>query len=181
MDLSKGGTGVSRIRILPTITAFILTFAVLFGGLQLYRTYALIRPLELSLRQVPYVQSIAVSTLGTSPQVNVTLGEVRDLQTTYDEIQSRITGMLGGPATIFLTDRRTPQLNSLYENLSPIIYQGMAHGDYQTMIASFTKAARQHGATARVTMNVNDVFVQLEKGSAYLYDVISIKAVGVSG
>ena len=176
-----GGLTLSRIRILPTITALILTFAFLFGGFQFYRTYALIRPLELSLQQVPYVQSATISTSGTSPRVDVSLGRVRDLQTTYDQIERRMTTVLGAPATVALTDQRTPQLTSVYESLAPILYQGMAHGDYQTMIADFTKAARIHGVTARVTMNVSDVFVQLETAGGYLYDVISTKAVGVSG
>ncbi len=176
-----GGLVLSRIRILPTVTALILTFAVLFGGFQFYRTYALIRPLELSLQQVPFVQSATVVTSGASPQVDVSLGRVKDLQTTYDQIERRMTAVLGGPATVALTDRRTPQLTSVYESLAPILYQGMAHGDYETMIANFTKAARARGVAARVTMNVNDVFVQLETSAGYLYDVISTKAVGVSG
>ena len=174
---------MSRIRILPTISALILTLAVLFGGFQVYQTYAVVRPLEVQLARIAHVQSAVVTMQGTVPEIVVTLGPTKDLQTTYSQMESQIANAFGSSVTIYLKDRRTPFLRQAYESLEPILFQGASHGDYMGMIASFDKAAAALGARARVTMNAQDIFVQLDRGSAYLYDIVPYanKALEVSG
>lgn len=174
---------VSRIRILPTISALILTFAVLFGGFQVYKNYELVRPLVTELRHIPAVESVQVQTTGQSPAVYLKLGPVPDLQTSYATISSDVTTTLGTPVAIYLQDKSTPFLRNLYEGMQPTLREDIAKSDYTQMIASMQGMATRAGVSCRITMNAQDIFVQLTKGDAYLYDIVpyATKSAGVSG
>lgn len=171
---------MSRIRIVPALSALILTFAVLFGGLQVYRTYGVVNPLVVHLTKISAVQDASISMTGTTPTVTIALGPVADLQTTYMEIQNQIQSTLGQPVTVTLKDRRTQALRTLYESLQPILRQGIAHGTYVAMVSQLQKAAAAKGVKAVVTMNLQDIFVQLQTKTGYLYDIIQfpVKAIG---
>lgn len=163
---------MSRIRVVPTISALILTFAVLFGGYQVYKNYELVKPLESQLLAIHAVQSAHVLTTGQNPEVVVKLGKVSDLQATYRSIYADVTATLGTPVGIELQDHRTPALSQLYETMGQILYQGIARGDYMTMTESMQSFAAKAHVTCRITMNGQDIFVQLSKGNAYLYDIV---------
>lgn len=173
---------MSRIRILPTVSALILTFAVLFGGYQVYKNYELIKPLQQQLSAIHQVLSARIVAGADVPTVLIQLGPVPDLQTTYGAIEGDVTNALGSPVAIVLKDRRTPQLASLFESMSLTLYQGIAQGNYLGMSRQMTALARKAGASCRVTMNGQDIFVTLTKGPAYLYDIVPYagKSVGVT-
>ena len=174
---------LSRIRILPTVTALILTFAVLFGGLQIYRTYEIVQPLESQLAKIPAVQSVQVAAGAQSPTVTIALAKVPDLQTTYTQIESEVANSLGGSMNIVLKDHRTPALATAYEAMQPILREGMAHGDYVAMVSQLERAATKKHMICLVTMNSQDIFIQLSQKSNYLYRIVpyTIKASGVNG
>jgi hypothetical protein len=167
----KGGGTVSRIRIFPAVSALILTFAILFGGFEVYRSYAVAQPLQTQLLRIPHVLSASVS-MENSSAVTVSLGPVPDLQTTYKAIERTIVATTGGGLPIILKDHQTAQLDTAWEALNPIIYQGEADGRFTAMISGFERAAKARGLTARVTMDANDIFVQLARGDAYIYKIL---------
>lgn len=174
---------MSKIRIIPTIFALILTLAVLFGGLQIYRNYALIRPLEWQLRHIPSVESAQIQTTSSGPVALVQLGRVTDLQTAYKQIANDVYNTFGSPIGIVLKDRRSPALVAADEELGPILLQGLTQGAYVPMIQQFDRAAAKRHIVARVTMDARNVFVQMSQGSHYLYDILPYSggALGVNG
>ncbi|KUO96834.1 hypothetical protein [Ferroacidibacillus organovorans] len=174
---------MSRIRIVPTVSALILTFALLFGGFQIYRTYDLVQPLKSQLTHIASVQSASIDLTGSAPVIVIKLGLVSDLQTTYDQLQSIVSSSIGTPYQIVLKDHRTATLYRDYETLQPILYQGLAHGMYTTMIANLQASAAKLHVQARITMNASDVFLQFQQGSSYLYAIVpySTKFSGASG
>jgi len=173
---------MSRIRILPTVSALILTFAVLFGGYQVYKNYELIKPLQEQLSGIHQVLSARIVAGADVPTVVIQLGPVADLQQTYGAIENDVTNALGSPVAIVLKDRRTPKLAGLFEGMGLTGYQGIAQGDYLGMSRQMTALAHKAGASSRVTMNGQDIFVTLTQGSAYLYAIVPYagKSVGVT-
>lgn len=174
---------MSKIRIIPTITALILTLAVLFGGLQIYRNYVLIRPLEGQLAQIPAVESAQIQSTSGGPEAVVQLRAVPDLQTAYRQISADIFAAFGGPVNIILRDNRSPSLVNAEEQLEPILLQGLAHGNYVSMIRQFRLEAAKLHIAARITMDTSHVFVQLSQGAHYLYDILTYagNSAGVNG
>ena len=163
---------MSRIRILPTLSALILTFAILFGGYQVYRNYDVVQPLEKQLLHIHAVEAAHIIMTGQTPTVYIRLGYVPDLQTTYLNIQNDVSANIDGPVNIELKDRRNALLLSVYQTVQPILSQGIALGYYLNMISQIQAACAKQHIESKVTMNTQDIFIQLRAGSAYLYDIV---------
>lgn len=173
-----------RIRVVPAMIALILTFAVLFGGLQVYRHYELTQPLQQQLRTIPSVMSVSVDLSTATPIVSVRLGQNADLENTFTRIESIVSNALGTQVTISLNDHRSTILRNDYGTIfRPIIFTGLAQGNFVSMFTAFKEAIIAHKLHGDITMNSRDLFIQLKQGRSYLYDVVpfSIRAAGVTG
>ncbi len=172
---------MSRIRLLPAISGLILTFLLLFGGYQVYRNLEIVQPLQAQLMRIQSVNNAKIQSVAQNPTVVVSLNKVGDLQSTYTKIQAVILNNLGNAVPITITDTRNAALSNAYESMKPILYQGIAHGNYVNMIGSFKKACRANGISCKISMNGQYIFVQLMQHNAYLYDIVpySSKSSGV--
>ncbi|MCI0184263.1 hypothetical protein MM817_02558 [Acidibacillus sp. S0AB] len=168
---------------LPALAALLLTLIVLFGGLQVYRTYDVIQPLEDHLSHIPEVHDVQVNETSQTPSVTVSLGPVQDLQTTYMQIQSDVASSLGGPINIILKDHPSKVLTNVFENIQPILNQGIAQGMYVSMIKELDASAKEQHVQCTVTMNSQDIFIQLTQNKNYLYSIVPYtnKALGGDG
>ncbi|QSO53485.1 hypothetical protein JZ785_06425 [Alicyclobacillus curvatus] len=161
---------MSRIRLVPMLLILIVSLAVFFAGWQVYKRYNLVDPLKTDLQTVSGVQNVDVI-VGNPTVIRVKLGAVEDLQTTYDSIAEAVTGSVNAGSSIVILDNKDKALQQTYENLNPVILEGVHKGNYQEMITSFEKAAAAQGIKAKITMDAHNIYVQLQQGSHYLYDV----------
>jgi hypothetical protein len=166
----KGGVPLSRLRLVPILIVLVISLAVLFGGWQAYRHYNVVGPLQMNLEKIQGVQTVNIDG-GTKNTIVVRLSKVADLQTTYDSISSAISDAAGTTVNIRIEDNRTSTLISDYEQLQPILFQGLAQGNYTTMIHNVEAAGNNAGVQTRVTMDDKHVFIQLAKDGHYLYKV----------
>jgi hypothetical protein len=163
-----------RIRLVPVIVITLVSLVVLFGGWWAYRQYNVVNPLKASLEKVSGVQSVQVQT-GNPGVVEVTMGPVADLQSTYLNITRTVRGIVGDPSavTIRIQDKRNQELTDAYEEtLEPIILEGVRKGNYAHMIEEAKRMASELGIRAKITMDVHNVYVQLMKDNGYFYDVM---------
>jgi hypothetical protein len=158
----------------------LVSLVVLFGGWQAYQRLNLVNPLKTKLQTIQGVQSVQVVN-GNPNVITVQLGKVKDLQTTYHSLTQTITETLGSNQPITILDHRNSILTQDDESLQPIILEGLAKGNYVEMILQVKQAAVKLGINVRVTMDSQNVFVQLEQGSYYLYDVQSYHLPGTGG
>jgi hypothetical protein len=165
---------LTRIRLVPVILIALISFAVLSGGWWAYRQYNVVNPLKDSLGQISGVQNVQVET-GNPAVITIKLGRVSDLQSTYLTISKAVRSILGDPQSVTVTieDNRTQDLNSAYEALVPILQEGVAHGSFTEMITKAEQMAQQLHMDARITMDEHNIYIQLEQGSHYLYQVMS--------
>jgi hypothetical protein len=166
---------LTRIRLVPIIFIVVVTLAALIGGWQAYQHFDLLNPLQSRLAQIQGVQSAHVDT--GSNQVTVQLGPVSqlqngDLQTTYNKIATVTEDTLGSGASIMLLDNRNWTLTSAYESYTPSLVDGISKGNYTEMVSNIEHRASADHISARVTMNLHDIFIQFTKGKNYLYVVI---------
>lgn len=164
---------MSKIRLLPAISALVITFALLFGGYQFYRNMEVFQPLQDHLSKVQYVLQAKVENANQSPSVAIKLGKVKDLQSTYEAIQNTITSTIGYALPVTIVDTRNLALENFYEDMQPILFQGIAQGDYVNMISLLEAQSRKQHINSKITMNSQDIFIQLSKQNAYLYDIVS--------
>jgi len=163
-----------------------MTLSVLFGAFVAYRHFKLVGPLQSELQSIPGVQMAQIET-GNPSQVKIKLGPVdklanQDLQSTYVKIVGMISGVFSGTNNLDIVDNQNQELTSAYEiNLRPILLEGIAKGNFVEMIASVEQKAGQEGIQARVTVDVHNIYVQLSKGSNYLYDVFQYTTIRQGG
>jgi hypothetical protein len=164
---------LSRIRIVPTLVITFTALIVLFGGWIMYRNYGLVRPLERELSSMAPVQHVNVVVNNQTKEIQVTLKKVPDLMTAYQSVKERVTSTLGNNVKIVIRDHRSKELIDLYQNYQPLIFEGIAKGNYTSMIDTLKRRAANDGITnARITMDKNNIYIQLEKGSDYLYEIV---------
>jgi hypothetical protein len=163
---------MSRIRFVPVLLIFGVALTVLFGGWIVYRDYGLVRPLTQELTDFKQVETVAVKFTGSNKQVEVTLKQVPDLQTAFREIQSKVQEGMHTDFPIRIHDRRTLELERLFQSLQPIIYSGIDRANYTEMIDAIEKRAAKDGVHALITMDRDYLYVQLETDPHYLYEVI---------
>ncbi|MCF8563797.1 hypothetical protein LLE49_03465 [Alicyclobacillus tolerans] len=166
---------MSRVRLVPLIFVMLLTLSVLFGGWQAYYHFKLVGPLQTQLDSIQGVTTVDV-VAGNPGRIKVHLGPVKtlvnqDLQSTYLKIMSTVSGSFSGSDSVTLLDNRNQELQSAYENLFPIVAEGVSKGNYTEMISQVENQAAKQGITARITMDEHNIYIQFSKGSHYLYDV----------
>ncbi len=167
---------MSRIRIVPILVIMSIALSVLFGGWELYRQFGLVAPLEQQLADNKAVSGVESVVKGQEREIQITLNKVDDLQDTYVGIEQTVQESLGKQAAIKLVDKRQEELKDTYQSIQPILYAGMAKGDFPKMINDVNKQATKAGLTAKVSMNDQFIFVQLEKAAdQYLYEVLPYK------
>lgn len=166
---------MSRIRLVPVIFIALISLAILFGGWWAYRQFNIVTPLKTSLESVSGVKNVELDG-GSSGVIRVTLGPVSDFQETYSSITQTVHEVLGssGSVTVKIEDKRNQDLTNAYENLQPIIADGIAQGDYTKMFSRVVDKAKEMNVNAKITMNVEDhnLYIQLMKGNNYAYYVI---------
>lgn len=167
---------MSRVRLVPIFLVAIVVLCVLFGGWQAYQHFNLLNPLKKNLQQVSGVQTVAILT-GSPDVVQVHLGpfsklENGDLQQTYQDIASQIETRLGSGVSVQLTDHHDALLTDTFESFQPYLRQGLAKQNYLQMISQLSQMAQRKHVNARITMDGQNVYIQLAKGSHYLYQVI---------
>ncbi|GEO27101.1 hypothetical protein AAC03nite_28860 [Alicyclobacillus acidoterrestris] len=168
---------MSRVRLVPIVLIAIVALAVLFGGWQAYQHFNLLGPLKKNLQQVKGVQTVDILT-GSPDVVQIQLGPFSklkngDLQQTYDDITNQVSSRLGSGVKLRLSDDRNGTLSQALESYTPVLLEGIQKGNYREMIAQVTQMAKQQHIQCRITMDAQlNTYIQLEKGSHYLYTVM---------
>lgn len=169
---------MSRVRLVPIIFVVICSLAILYGGFLAYRQYNLVGPVEAKVQSIAGVKSAQVVS-GTPSQVTVQLGNVADLQSTYDEIVSTVNNSLGTGVSLKLKDKPSPALLMALEDIYPSIIDNRAKSNYSVMGSTAQAIAARDGVHARVTMDSNSIYIQLWQGkgssSYYMYRVIPLQ------
>ncbi|WP_245630047.1 hypothetical protein [Alicyclobacillus acidiphilus] len=164
-------------RLVPIFVVAIFVLSILFGGWQAYQHFNLLNPLKRNLQQVAGVQTVNIST-GSPDLVQIQLGPFDklkngDLQQTYHAISTQIENRLGTNVSLQISDNHEGPLTQVFES-SFVFYiqEGIAKQNYTQMVSQVAELAKKDGIDARLTMDSQDIYIQLAKGNSYLYRVI---------
>ncbi len=156
------------------VAALAVTVAVLVAGQLLWQKYAVARPLDTGLRDIPGVTAASwEENKNGDLTINVALGSVDNLAKTYGQIGATAKNILGRtPARISLTDSRTPELEALYYGIHLYIQEAIFTGNFSAMAERIDARASAAGADDRVYVDAANVYVQLTRQGAALYAVV---------
>lgn len=169
---------MSRVRLIPIVLIVLITLGILVAGYQTYRHLNFINPLQSRLQQNPAVTTVQV--VGGNPAViriglkSVSKLDNQDLQTTYHRLMTLVGSTTNTPVQLEFTDQRNKTLSSDYEHMQPILYQGLRKGNYTEMISQIKQQAAKDGIQSSITMDQQNVYVELwDSSNHYLYDVVT--------
>ncbi|MBP2653067.1 MAG: hypothetical protein H6Q73_636 [Firmicutes bacterium] len=153
-----------------------ITIAVLVAGQLVWNNYGIAKPLNKSMQDIPGVEGATWNEAGKNSDgitITVTLGQVADLQKTYNQIMSTSKKILGRRSfSVILDDHRTPELESLYYDIHYYVQEAITTGNFAAMADSIKAHARTAQVEARVYVDAKYVYVELTKGQTALYSVI---------
>ena len=150
----------------------VATVAALGLGQLLYHFQTVDRPLKAFLAGNPEVKSFNVQNGVDGTVIEVKLGPVSDLRSTYTELEKGLEKVSKAPAKIVVTDDRDALLEQAYYKMHFAIQESLQRG---TFTAAEDAVAREAAAaqlkTARLYVDSDRVYLQLADGDHYLYEV----------
>jgi hypothetical protein len=153
-----------------------LTVGVLICGQLFWHKYAVTGPLDKELLQIKGVESAQWqdSNKGDDDlKLNVALGPVVNLQQTYGEINAAVKRKIGQRAVLIsLRDHRGPELEDLYYQINFNIQEAISTGRFVAMADTIRDRAKADRVSAKVYVDAKNVYIQLAKGTDYLYTVV---------
>lgn len=161
-----------------SLLAAAVTVAILVGGYQVYGRYFVERPLERTLSAMPGVRNVSVSFVRGHLYVSVEAARLADLSLFYSNLEKAVSGYSGpGLYTVEIRDTRDEYLKKALTSVNHYLLEASIRGNFGSMLDLSREALSRQGLErAEITANEDHVFVTLEKGQAYLYEVIPVYA-----
>ncbi|QIA27006.1 hypothetical protein DYI95_005265 [Thermaerobacter sp. PB12/4term] len=160
------------VALTAAITLGVLLLASLF-----YQEQAKAAPLERDLAGVPGVAAVTVERDAGRWHVRVQLGSVDLFPATYRELRERADRRLGpGQYDLELADRRTPELEQAFYEVSYYVEEGRSRGDYAEAARQVEAAGRRLGLDrARLYVDAEFLYLELARGEGVLYSVMPLR------
>ncbi len=152
------------------VLAFLVTIGMLFGGQALTAKLKVENPLEKDLRQQKAIRDYKIKEEKDGLAVTVKLQKVDDLQKVLDYVKQKVASYYNQPIKSFkIIDRRNQELESLRYQLSFYLEEAIVSGHYIQLKTALESCP---GVKAKAYFSQNSMYLQLEKGRNYLYEVL---------
>jgi hypothetical protein len=162
------------------LLAFLTTVAVLFGGQTLTAKIRVENPLKQRLAKIREIRGYTVENLGDGLKLHLKLDKCRNLQTVLNSALREVEFYHQKTVkSISIADFPDYQLEQTKYQLSFYLEEALASGRYiqlKTALDSFNN----QGMKARVFLDNDYIFLQLERGKNYLYQVFPRPAQGMT-
>lgn len=163
---------MNQIRFTTVAIALVVTLFILLGGYFLYDKYYIKNGLEEKINQIVETEEIKIAKQENPPTVYIRSSEIKDLQTVHQKTAEIVYQTLGPEFRVVFLDERTEKLSKLYEKCSFVIQEGIATGRFQEMNVKVQELAAEEGIQCHLTMDSFNVYLELDDGKGYLYEVI---------
>lgn len=155
------------------VTTMIITLAVLFTAGYLLKTRTVDEPLEALLNASPLVESHATLRFGDRREITVTLKDTPDLERAFTTLDREVRQIVkGAPYALKIADHRSATLEATFRRVNLFVQEALVTGHYADMAQRVEHEAAQSGATARLSVDQDHIYLQLKGADGYLYSVI---------
>jgi predicted RND superfamily exporter protein len=165
---------IKNLQIGLIILAFLITAGGLFGGQFLTNKFRVEKPLHQELQRIKAIRNFQVKTEKDGVNVTLKLRKVGNLQQVVENIQQKVFSYYNQPIKMLrINDNRNHYLEDLRYQLSFYLQEAAVSGHYiqlKTALESYS------GVKAKVYFGPDSMYLQLEKGANYLYEVVPIVA-----
>lgn len=165
---------IKGIKVYVVIAAVFVTLAVLLTVQFLYQKYDVEQPLFKLYSETKLVNKVPVmEQKGTSVNVVLHMKKTENLRLAYQELNGYTQQIMGSKNfTMELKDNRNKALEDVYYQSQFVIYEALAKGDFTKMADVIQQNAVEVGATSKVYIDNDNVYVEILKGNSYLYEIV---------
>lgn len=164
-------------QILKGCIALIITVACLLIVQAVWQSYVVDLPLDKALNDIDGVLRVTLDEshkMNDSKTIYVTLDNTTNLQKTYKEISTKIEQTLkSSEYTLEIKDKRSTELEQTYYDIHYYIQKAIVDGDFPLLEAKVREKADLGGATAKVYVDEQNIYLQLAKNDSFLYSVVA--------
>ncbi|MCY0886015.1 MAG: hypothetical protein OWV35_09075 [Firmicutes bacterium] len=161
---------VSVKQVFVVIASFLVTLGALWAAERIYVASQVRTPFLQAVRRTPGVAGAWLN----GRDLVLQLQPGADLETVYDTVQARAAASGQAMDAVLIRDRASPALRALDNELSFVVAQGIATGQFVAMRQQILADAARARVQAQVSMDRGDIFLTLRQGSAVLYQVIPV-------
>lgn len=164
------------------IMALIVGLGGLWGGQWLFNRYNYERPLTKVLDENKDIDYYQIENQQPVMQLEVKLKKVDNFMESYNKLYDSIKYVVGRREfKLILKDDRDPTLENINYHVRLAAYESLKRGNFLEMESYISKVANRQGSRARITVDENYLFIQLEHDNHYLYEIIPLDAVSSGG
>ena len=172
----------SEFKIITAIISLIVTLGLLLGGYNLYNKYLVEKPLTSQLAALPAVKSAKIIKVDKVYLIQLQLAQVDNIQDSYNQIESGIKAKIKKDNyKIEIQDAGSGELSQFYDELQPVLYQGLSGQQYLWLDEQIQKRSASRGVESRLYVDDKRVYLQLENADSYLYKTFAIAQTGING
>lgn len=154
------------------LISLVATLTLLVGGGYAFRARTVDEPLKALYRGSSAVKSFTVVNQGAVRAISLQLDQVPDLSTVYRDLDRETRRLLGdAPYVITLKDSRTPDQEAALNRIHLYIQEALMTGGFADMADRINAEAASRNMVARVTVDGDFVYLQLQQGASVLYEV----------
>ncbi|MDA8441943.1 MAG: hypothetical protein M0Z55_06165 [Peptococcaceae bacterium] len=159
---------LKKVGVVVLVTA--ITLGALVGIQFAWKKYMLDAPVTSKISNISGVSSVKIGTDSTdSGVIKVTLKSVPDLKVTCSQLLKAADS-----GKILLIDHRSPQLQSVLEQMRFNVEEALVKGDFVEMKAAIDKIAQTDKLTNyHIYMDDEYIYLQFGQGQNYLYQVFA--------
>lgn len=160
----------SEFKVLLAILSTILALAIFLGCFSAYNRFGVRRPIVNNIMSLESVNKVQIDKQ-KEYVVTVYLGKVDNLQETYIRIDEIIAKKLEpGKYCIKIVDKRDAELEKVFVELQPVIYEALAGSRYIWLKDQVQGLGMQ--AEGNLFIDEQRIYIQVIKGNSYMYEVI---------
>lgn len=153
--------------------ALLVGLGALWGGQWAFKRFNYERPLDRALGENKEIASFSLNNAGADPEVQVKLKQVNSLEASYQNIQQSVDQAVNGNnVKITVTDNRDKVLEGLDNDARLAAYEALNRGNYLEMSSYIQHKAAGAGAKAQMALDQDSLYIQIDHGDKYLYDII---------
>lgn len=161
------------IKITIIIIVFVFGLAAFGGAQYIYNQYSFERPLANLLEGNKDILTYSISEKESVLEISVKLVKTDNLQMVYSDLNKKISNLAGKRKyEILLQDQTDETLKKIHSDGMVAAYEAIDRGNYLEMKTYITKLAAVKGANARVWIDQDNLYLQLEHGNSYYQEII---------
>ncbi len=155
------------------IITFVVGLAVFWGIQKIYDQYSYERPLVNFLEKNTDIITYSVNDKEPVIEVNVKFGKTDDLQKVYSDLDKKILDLAGRRKyKIIIQDQTDDTLEKIQPDVLTAAYEAIDRGNYLEMKKHISNMAETEGAKAKVWIDQDNLYLQIEHGDNYFQEVI---------